>query len=308
MYEQWQPLGVVGVITAFNFPVAVWAWNAAIAAVCGDTVVWKPSHKVPLCAARRAGHLPTASLADAGLPGHLRPGDRARSPRWASACSPTRASRSSRRPARRRMGRRIAERGRAALGPHDPRAGRQQRDRRARRRGPRPGGARRDVRGGAARPGSAARRTRRLVVQKGVAATMVERLKKVYASIRIGDPLDPGTLMGPLVDEQRGGRHDEGAGAGAGRGRHDPLRREEARPAGALRRADDRAGARRHEDRAGGDVRADPVRDRGGRRRRGDPRQQRRAAGAVVGDLHARPAGGREVPLGARAPTAASPT
>ena len=50
MYEQWHPLGAVGVITAFNFPVAVWAWNAAIAAVCGDTVVWKPSHKVPLCA------------------------------------------------------------------------------------------------------------------------------------------------------------------------------------------------------------------------------------------------------------------
>ena len=50
MYEQWHPLGPVGVITAFNFPVAVWAWNAMIAAVCGDTVVWKPSSQVPLCA------------------------------------------------------------------------------------------------------------------------------------------------------------------------------------------------------------------------------------------------------------------
>src|SRR5258705_11818617 len=50
MYEQWQPLGVVGVISAFNFPVAVWAWNAALAVVCGDPVVWKPSHKVPLAA------------------------------------------------------------------------------------------------------------------------------------------------------------------------------------------------------------------------------------------------------------------
>src|SRR5215207_10050718 len=50
MYEQWQPLGVCGVITAFNFPVAVWAWNAALAVVCGDPVVWKPSHKVPLTA------------------------------------------------------------------------------------------------------------------------------------------------------------------------------------------------------------------------------------------------------------------
>src|SRR4030095_1253218 len=50
MYEQWHPLGVVGVISAFNFPVAVWAWNAMLALVCGDVVVWKPSSKVPLCA------------------------------------------------------------------------------------------------------------------------------------------------------------------------------------------------------------------------------------------------------------------
>src|SRR6187551_2106217 len=50
MYEQWHPLGVVGIVTAFNFPVAVWSWNAAIAAVCGDTMIWKPSHKTPLTA------------------------------------------------------------------------------------------------------------------------------------------------------------------------------------------------------------------------------------------------------------------
>ena len=50
MYEQWHPIGVVGVISAFNFPVAVWAWNAFVAAICGNTVVWKPSSKTPLCA------------------------------------------------------------------------------------------------------------------------------------------------------------------------------------------------------------------------------------------------------------------
>ena len=50
MYEQWHPLGPVGVITSFNFPVAVWAWNAAIAAVCGDTMIWKPSSQTPLSA------------------------------------------------------------------------------------------------------------------------------------------------------------------------------------------------------------------------------------------------------------------
>src|ERR1051325_9030936 len=50
LMEQWHPLGVVGVITAFNFPVAVWAWNSALASVCGDSVIWKPSNKTPLCA------------------------------------------------------------------------------------------------------------------------------------------------------------------------------------------------------------------------------------------------------------------
>ena len=50
MYEQWHPLGVIGIVTAFNFPVAVWAWNAMIAAVCGDAMVWKPSSKTPLTA------------------------------------------------------------------------------------------------------------------------------------------------------------------------------------------------------------------------------------------------------------------
>ena len=50
MYEQWHPFGVVGVITAFNFPVAVWSWNAFIAAIAGNTVIWKPSPKTPLCA------------------------------------------------------------------------------------------------------------------------------------------------------------------------------------------------------------------------------------------------------------------
>src|ERR1700739_1781764 len=50
MMEQWHPLGPIGIITAFNFPVAVWAWNAALALACGNTVIWKPSEKTPLCA------------------------------------------------------------------------------------------------------------------------------------------------------------------------------------------------------------------------------------------------------------------
>jgi aldehyde dehydrogenase (NAD+) len=68
MYEQWHPLGVVGVITAFNFPVAVWSWNAFIAAVCGNCVIWRPSSKVPLCAIA-VQHLCNQVLKAQGLPG-----------------------------------------------------------------------------------------------------------------------------------------------------------------------------------------------------------------------------------------------
>ena len=68
MMEQWHPLGVVGVITAFNFPVAVWAWNSAIAAVCGDPVVWKPAAPTPLCAVA-VQHIANRVMADHGVRG-----------------------------------------------------------------------------------------------------------------------------------------------------------------------------------------------------------------------------------------------
>jgi len=70
MYEQWHPLGVVGIITAFNFPVAVWAWNAFLAAICGNTVIWKPSEKAPLCAIA-IQHLCNRVLDQAGCQGVL---------------------------------------------------------------------------------------------------------------------------------------------------------------------------------------------------------------------------------------------
>ena len=68
MYEQWHPLGTIGIITAFNFPVAVWAWNAAIAAVCGDAMIWKPSSQTPLCGVAVQNIIKDV-LADAGFPG-----------------------------------------------------------------------------------------------------------------------------------------------------------------------------------------------------------------------------------------------
>src|SRR5574337_1814089 len=67
MYEQWQPLGVVAVVTAFNFPVAVWAWNAMLAAVCGNATVWKPSPKVPLTSLA-VSHLADRLVRELGLP------------------------------------------------------------------------------------------------------------------------------------------------------------------------------------------------------------------------------------------------
>jgi len=198
MYEQWQPLGVVGVITAFNFPVAVWAWNAAIAAVCGDTVVWKPSHKVPLCAIAVQA-IADRVLAAEGFPGVFglvmgsvsEVGERMLADTRIPLISATGSTRMGRRMAGvvgPRMGRMILE-----LGGNNAIVVLDDADLDL---------AVRAVTFAAC--GTAGQRcttTRRLVVQKGVAATMVERLKKVYASIRIGDPLDPGTLMGPLVDE-----------------------------------------------------------------------------------------------------------
>jgi len=198
MYEQWQPLGVVGVITAFNFPVAVWAWNAAIAAVCGDTVVWKPSHKVPLCALAVQG-IADRIAAEAGHPGIfgllMGPVSEVGEKMLADPRVPLVSATGST-----RMGRRIAE----VVG---PRMGRTILEL---------GGnnaivvmddadldlAVRAVTFAAC--GTAGQRcttTRRLVVQKGVADEVIARLTKIYASITIGDPLDPGTLMGPLVDE-----------------------------------------------------------------------------------------------------------
>jgi len=198
MYEQWQPLGPVGVVSAFNFPVAVWAWNAAIAAVCGDTVIWKPSSKVPLCA------IAVQKICDDVMKAHdcegvfnlvvgrgSDVGDGMLADRRIPLISATGSC---------RMGRRIAE----VVG---PRFGRSILEL---------GGnnaivvlddADLDLATRAATfaaVGTAGQRCtslRRLVMQKGIAPKLIERLKKAYASVTIGDPLDAGTLMGPLIDE-----------------------------------------------------------------------------------------------------------
>jgi aldehyde dehydrogenase (NAD+) len=198
MYEQWHPIGPVGVISAFNFPVAVWAWNAALAVVCGDPVVWKPSHKVPLCAIA-VHNLCIRVMREHGCPGVFglvmgsvgEVGERMLSDARIPLISATGSTRMGRRIAEvvgPRMGRTILE-----LGGNNAIAVMDDADLDL---------AVRAVTFAAV--GTAGQRcttNRRLLVQKGVAKAMIERLKKAYASVKIGDPLEPDTLMGPLVDE-----------------------------------------------------------------------------------------------------------
>ncbi len=199
MYEQWHPLGVVGVISAFNFPVAVWSWNALIALVCGDTVVWKPSSKTPLTAIA-VQHICNRVLERHGWQGVLNlaigrndvVGDRlVRDPRvpLISATGST------------RMGQHIApvlaagmRRSLLELGGNNGVIVMDDAD---------PDLVVRAVLFGAV--GTAGQRCtsiRRLFLQKGIAPQITEMLLAAYRQIRIGDPLDPATLMGPLIDRE----------------------------------------------------------------------------------------------------------
>jgi aldehyde dehydrogenase (NAD+) len=198
MYEQWHPLGPVGVITAFNFPVAVWAWNSTLAAVCGDSVLWKPAHQAPLTAiavtrlAARVlaanGAPPIFNLAVAGRTG-VAPrlvADR-RFP-LISATGSVKVGREVGRVVADRLGRSLLELGgnNAILVMDDADLGL----------------ALRAVLFAAV--GTAGQRcttTRRLLLHRPIAAEMKRRLVESYRSIPIGDPLAPGTLMGPLIDQ-----------------------------------------------------------------------------------------------------------
>ncbi|HSV44809.1 MAG TPA: aldehyde dehydrogenase family protein [Ramlibacter sp.] len=199
MMETWHPLGVVGVITAFNFPVAVWAWNAALALVCGDSVVWKPSEKTPLSAiacqaifervAQRFGQAP-ANLSQV-LIGQRDVGEAlVDHPQVAllSATGSTRMGREVGPRVARRFGRSLLELGGNNAVIVTPSADLEL-----------------AVRGIAfAAAGTAGQRcttTRRLIVHASVKDALVARLKKVYASLPIGNPLDAQTLVGPLIDQ-----------------------------------------------------------------------------------------------------------
>jgi aldehyde dehydrogenase (NAD+) len=199
MMERWQPLGPVGVISAFNFPVAVWAWNAALALVCGDPVIWKPSEKTPLSAAAALAVFERAAArfgeAPSGLVQVVQGGGEtgealAADPRLPliSATGSTRMGRA--------IGPRVAERfGRCLLelGGNNAMIAAPSADLDL------------AVRAIAfAAVGTAGQRCttlRRLIVHEQVADALTERLARAYASLPIGDPLEPSTLVGPLIDE-----------------------------------------------------------------------------------------------------------
>jgi aldehyde dehydrogenase (NAD+) len=198
MYEQWHPLGVVGVISAFNFPVAVWSWNALIAMVCGDTVLWKPSLKVPLCAVA-VQEICNRVLDRHGWNGVLNLvigaddviGERMIRDKRVPLISATGSTRMGRHVAQvvaERLGRSLLELGgNNAVVVMDDAA---------------PDLVVRAVLFGAV--GTAGQRCtsiRRLFLQKGIARKITERLLAAYQQIRIGDPSEPATLMGPLIDE-----------------------------------------------------------------------------------------------------------
>ncbi len=197
LYEQWHPLGPVGVITAFNFPVAVWAWNAALAAVCGDPVVWKPSPETPLTAlaVQRIAH----EVADhEGFPGlfslaigGVEVGEAlAADPRLplVSATGSTRMGRRVAEVVARRLGRSLLELGGNNAAIIAPSADLDL--------------ALRGVLFAAA--GTAGQRCttlRRLILHESIAEDFLRRLTQAYPSIPIGDPADEATLMGPLINE-----------------------------------------------------------------------------------------------------------
>jgi aldehyde dehydrogenase (NAD+) len=202
--ETWHPLGPVAVITAFNFPVAVWSWNAALALVCGDPVIWKPSERTPLTAlatvslferaAERFGGVPDG-LVDVVIGGADRAGQLADDPRipLVSATGST------------QMGKALAPRVAARLGRSLLELG---------------GNNAAIVAASAdldlvvravlfAAVGTAGQRCtslRRLIVHESVADELVERLAGAYRGVPIGDPREPGTLVGPLVTGEAFGR------------------------------------------------------------------------------------------------------
>ena len=197
MYEQWHPLGVVGIISAFNFPVAVWSWNAMIALVCGDVCVWKPSEKAPLCGVAcqllfqrvlKANNLPEGIISLVN--GDYRVGEwmtqDTRMP-LISATGSTRMGKIVGQAVAARLGRSLLELGGNNAIIITPSA---------------------DLQvvligaifGAVGTAGQRCTSTRRLIIHESIYETVKEKLVRAYAQLRIGNPLDQHNHMGPLID------------------------------------------------------------------------------------------------------------
>ena len=200
MMETWHPLGVVGIISAFNFPVAVWSWNAALALVCGDAVVWKPSEKTPLTALATQAIFERAAKKFGGVPaglatlliGDARVGEQlVDSPLipLVSATGSTAMGRAVAPKLAARFARAILELGGNNAAIVAPTADLDL-----------------TLRAIAfSAMGTAGQRCttlRRLIVHESIYDKLIPQLKKVYGSVVIGDPAAQGTLVGPLIDER----------------------------------------------------------------------------------------------------------
>ena len=197
LMEQWHPLGVVGVISAFNFPVAVWSWNTALALVCGDTVVWKPSEKTLLTAlacqaliteaARRVGApegVSVLALGGAGV-GEALVDDRRVA--LVSATGSTAMGRAVAPKVAARLGRYLLELGGNNAAIVAPSADLDL-------------AVRGIVFSSAGTAGQRCTTLRRVIAHASIADALTDRLAAAYASLPIGSPLDANTLVGPLVD------------------------------------------------------------------------------------------------------------
>lgn len=197
MYEQWHPMGIVGIISAFNFPVAVWSWNAALAWVCGNVTVWKPSEKTPLCG-NAIQKIVEKVFADNDVPegvNNLIQGGRAVG-EWmskdtriplVSATGSTRMGKELNKEVAGRLGKTILE-----LGGNNAIIITENADLDMSLIGA--------VFGAVGTAGQRCTSTRRLIIHEKIYDQFVAKLVKAYQQIKIGNPLDSNNHMGPLID------------------------------------------------------------------------------------------------------------
>lgn len=199
MYEQWHPIGITGIISAFNFPVAVYSWNAMIAAICGNVMIWKGSEKTPLCSIAvqniiakvlKRNDLPEGifNLITGGREAGEWMTEDERLP-LISATGSTRMGKEVAKTVAGRLGKTILE-----LGGNNAIIVSEDADLEM--------AARATVFGSVGTCGQRCTSTRRLIVQENIFEDLKDRLVEIYEDVNIGNPLDEDTLVGPLIDEE----------------------------------------------------------------------------------------------------------